>query len=315
MAEENESGFLSRILTIVAFVIVAVIVIWGLIHIVKLLSVNNKQTASAATLRVVAPAQAISGTPITVSWTYATKTAGSYAFIYPCSDSLKFATADARTIPCGAAFITGTSSISVIPMLSSDKAVSAPLTILFLPGTAGSSQAQGSATVAVSPAATTTPPVVAQPSMPAQPAPVQNSPGTAGPADLTVSIVSATADQYGNGTVVFDIRNVGGEGSGTYYFTAQLPTSSSAQGYGGTMDTGYTYVSPAQSSLSPGSHIVSTLRFTQAVSGVFNVAVGIQDANQGNNYASATLSGAAYNNNYNYQPTYNSQPYYQPYVY
>ena len=109
------------------------------------------------------------------------------------------------------------------------------------------------------------------------------------PADLSVSITSVMTDGYGNGTAVFDITNVGGTSSGTYYFTANLPTQS-----------GYTYTSPAQSSLAPGSHIISTLRFSQAVSGVFTVSITTPDANQSNNYASRSLNAPYYYDSFNY---------------
>lgn len=294
--EEVKPSWFSNALAIVGFIIVLIIVIWGLIHIAILVSPwfsSLFNTKTPATLHVKAPANATSGETFTVSWTYATSANGTYAFLYPCNDSLRFDTTDGKKIPCGAAYIAGTSSIMVSPVLLGTKPINEPLTVIFLPSTTGVSQAQGTATVAVGPAV--------QKPVPVQPAPAHNTPS--GPSDLSVSIISATADQYGNGTVVFDIVNIGGSESGTYYFTAQLPTSS-----------GFSYTSPAQISLTPQSHIVSTLRFTQATSGVFSVSVGAGDANQANNYASATIS-APYSNNTNYNYTYNPQPYYQPYVY
>ena len=118
-------------------------------------------------------------------------------------------------------------------------------------------------------------------------------------------IISVTTDGTGGGVATFDIANVGGTSSGTYYFTAQLPTMS-----------GYTYSSPAQSSLAPSAHVVSTLRFSQAVSGVFSVSITTADANSGNNYASQTMSGSYnYNQPYPYQSQYSSVSYpYSPYT-
>jgi hypothetical protein len=302
--EEVKPGWFSNILAIVGFVIILVIVIWGLIHFALLISPSlsslfSSKAKTPAALHVSAPANATSGTPFTVTWTYAAPTKGSYALVYPCNSSLTFDTVDGKQIPCGAAYIASTSSIAVSPVLTGTATINEPLTIIFLPSTTGVSQAQGSATVAVGPAAQKQAPAPTPTPTPTKP--TYNTPS--GPSDLSVSIVSATVDQYGNGTVVFDITNIGGSSSGTYYFTAQLPTR-----------TGYAYTSPAQVSLAPQSHIVSTLRFTQAISGVFSVSVGAQDANQANNYASATLSAPYYDNtNYNY--TNNPQPYYQPYVY
>ena len=298
--QEVKPSWFSNLLAIIGFIIIIIIVIWGLIHIALLVSpwfssLFNSKTPPA--LHVSAPTSATSGEQFDVKWTYATTAKGSYAFLYPCSDSLTFDTADGKKIPCGAAYIAGTSSIAVSPILSGTSTIiKEPLTIIFLPNTTDVKQAQGSATVAIGPAAQK--PVVVKPT-PA-PTPVHTAPS--GPSDLSVSIVSATADQYGNGTVVFDIVNIGGSESGTYYFTAQIPTRS-----------GYSYASPAQISLAPQSHVVSTLRFTQAVSGLFSVSVGAGDANQANNYAAATISAPYASTNYNY--TYNPQPYYQPYVY
>ena len=295
---EVKPTWFSNILAIVGLLIVLIIIIWGILHFATLISpwfssLFNSKTSAA--LHVKAPANATSGDPLTVSWTYATASKGTYAFLYPCNDSLKFDTVDGKKIPCGAAYIAGTSSIAVVPTLSgTTTVVKEPLTVIFLPNTTGTAQAQGSATVAVGPAAQK-PVVVKQ-------TPTYTAPS--GPSDLSVSIISVSADQYGNGTAVFDIVNIGGSESGTYYFTAQLPTRS-----------GYTYSSPAQVSLAPQSHIVSTLRFTQAMSGVFSVSVGAPDANQANNYASATISAPQYYDTTNYNYTYNPQPYYQPYVY
>lgn len=203
-----------------------------------------------------------------------------------------------------------------------------PLSIIFtpsLPAQAGPSvtetsastqnseiqQAQGSFMIKISPAEAPTP--ASAPTSSPTPTPRRReldatrkpdyspnhsqSPKT--PADLSVRITSVTTDEYGNGIATFDIANVGGKSSGTYYFTANLPTAS-----------GYTYSSPAQISLSPGSHIVSTLRFSNTTSGVFTVSITTPDINQSNNYASEPLN-TPYYNSYNYN---NNYPYqYSPY--
>jgi hypothetical protein len=121
------------------------------------------------------------------------------------------------------------------------------------------------------------------------------------PADLSVRVVSQYVDQYGNGTVTFDIANIGGTRSSSYYFTAQLPTSNVAP-----------YTSSIQASLAPGSHIADTLHFTQAESGTFTVAVHAYDRNQSNNYASQWVNAPVTYNSYNYNSnnSYNSGNYY-----
>lgn len=294
-ADEQRPGFISNILAIVGLIIVLIIVFWGLIHFANLLSpwfsslFGPKQTTSA--LHVSAPTDATSGTPFTVRWTYSTTAAGTYAFLYPCNDSLHFKTVDAAgasgEIPCGAAFSVASSSLTVIPVLSGTKSVDEPLTILFVPTLAGT-QAQGSATVTINPG--TEPVQVAKP--------VVHS----GPADLSVQILSATVDQNGWAVVTFDIANVGSGDSGSYSFVAYLPTNST-----------YTYYSPVQVSLAPGSHIVNTLRFSQANSGAIAVLVDpsnvVNDANRTNNYAAQNLVMPA---TYNPQVYYNNNQYYQP---
>ena len=106
------------------------------------------------------------------------------------------------------------------------------------------------------------------------------------------------------GVVTFDVANVGGGSTGLYTFDAELPTSRA-----------YTYMSPPQASLSSGSHIINTLRFSQAVSGLIGVSLVASDNNQSNNYASQVINAPyTYNNydqygyNYSYQ---NQPPFYQ----
>jgi len=101
-----------------------------------------------------------------------------------------------------------------------------------------------------------------------------------GPADLYVQIIFANVDIYGNGTAQFDIANIGGSPSGTYYFQASLP-----------MVSGYQYSSPLQPSLNPGDHIQSTLNFTQAIQGgIISITVDpqnmVREAQEANNYTS-----------------------------
>jgi len=110
------------------------------------------------------------------------------------------------------------------------------------------------------------------------------------PADLRVQIIFATVDSYGNGTVQFDIANIGGSPSGTYYFEAKLPTQ-----------MGYQYSSPLQASLNPGDHVQNTLNFSQSVSGAVSITVDpqnlVREANEINNFASQQLQ---FQNRYGY---------------
>lgn len=291
----------SNILAIVGLVILAVIVIWGLLHLATLVAPSlSSLFSSTPKIQITAPVSATSGTPFTVSWKYSTSEKGAYAFLYQCKNGLQFdagaVSGSANAIPCGAAYTVGAvSMLSLVPHLSATTSLEAPFSIIFIPSATSSKQVQGSAIVKINPAAqpvvpvtsvveTTKPTQVVKKATPAL--------GTAGPADLSVSITSATVDQYGNAVVIFNIGNVSGSASGSYYFSAQLPTMN-----------GYPYNSPQQASLNPGDHIVNTLRFSQATPGIFSVSLSVSDANQGNNYASQTVSGSYYTTTYT-QPTY-----------
>ena len=126
------------------------------------------------------------------------------------------------------------------------------------------------------------------------PAPAYHTDTARGPADLAVRILSVSS---GNPAVVmFDIANVGGSSSGSYTFTAYLPTADN-----------YVYNSLVQYPLNPGDHVVNTLRFSQGVGGSVTIVVHAKDPNTANNTASQGLVGY-------YQPQYQYQ-YEQSYDY
>ncbi|MBI4093774.1 hypothetical protein HY417_02320 [Candidatus Kaiserbacteria bacterium] len=314
--EEPKGNLASNILAIVGFIILIVVVIWGLVNLASLSRgwFSSIFPGRGAAIEVSAPESAMSGTPFTLSWKYDEPVTGTYALLYPCTSGLSFQTPGARGsvgIPCGAAFtLSGTENkTSLTPYLSGTTDRDVPLSVIFMP-TATGTRAEGSTSVRISPlpSATPTPPSTGsgqatppvQPTSPAPtPAPTQSptpkpSPAPASPADLSVRIISVSVDAGGNGTAIFDIANVGGSVSGVYSFTASLPTQS-----------GYTYASPVQSSLAPQAHIVSTLRFSQALSGVFTVSITTADANGANNYASQTVNAPQLN----YYNSYNTYPY------
>lgn len=83
--------------------------------------------------------------------------------------------------------------------------------------------------------------------------------------------------------VRFDIANNGSASTGTWYFTAQIPTNPV-----------YSYSSDAQASLAPGAHIENMLRFRQAEQGgTFSVSVDpanlVAESNESNNTASQNI--------------------------
>ncbi|MDR3571187.1 MAG: hypothetical protein P4L81_03235 [Candidatus Pacebacteria bacterium] len=309
--EERKSSLLTDILTIIGFAILFIIIIWGIIHLVELIasSFSSNGSKPQATIQVSAPAEVVSGQPVTISWNYQAPSNGSYAFLYQCQSGLSFqmSTAKDSNIPCGVAYSIGnasstvagkTGSITLIPMLTSTSSVRDTVSLVFIPSQSGS-QVQGTATMTIDPVSKTVTQVkTTQPS-----SSVVKTRGTSygGPADLSVRIISAYVDQTGTGIVTFDIANIGGSTSDAYTFSAQLPTAQS-----------YPYVSPFQAPLAPGSHVTSTLRFTDVASGggLFSVSIlDGRDANPSDDYASTQLSApyqqygpTGYNNYNNYQP-------------
>ncbi len=294
--QEPKPSLLSNVLAIVGFIILIVIVLWGLLHIATLASpwLSSLFNRTSTSVQVTAPKNATSSEAFSVSWKYSTSEKGMYGLLYPCKDTFRLETSGtgaANTIPCGAAFTVPSNekSIVVTPRLSGTVSMSVPLSIIFIPSATSSKQAQGSATVLVHPSAARVEP--AAPVTPTKPRAIT-------PADLSVSILGANVDASGMAIVEFDIANNGGSLSGTYYFDAYLPTQSA-----------YTYSSPAQSSLAPGDHIVNTLRFSQTVPGSISVVVDpaqtVHESNENNNYASQPLNA----------PYYTPQPYQYPYIY
>ncbi len=302
-APGEKASLLSNILAIIGLIILVVIVVWGLVHLAQLSSgwVSSLFETSGPTIKITAPSDATSGMPVTVSWDYSTTAAGSYAFLYQCQPGFEFAIINsanntASGIPCGASFkvTPNNKSISILPMLAGTTSASVPYSVIFIPD--AGAQIEGSATVTVhpssgTPAATSTQTATQTSTKPAQTttvtkpaatAPASTATRVATPADISVRIVSEYVDQYGNGTVTFNIANVGGTRSGSYYFTAQLPTSNVAP-----------YESAPQAPLTPGSYIADTLHFTQAESGTFSVTVIANDRNQANNYASQWVNAPA----------------------
>ncbi len=315
---EPKASLVSNTLAIVGFIIVIVIVLWGLFHIATLGApwLSSLFGKGTETIKITAPASVTSGKPFSVTWKYSPSETGTYAFLYQCKDIVHFQT-DAGgtpvTVPCGAAFTLPTTNNTLLltPELSGTASTSVPLSIVFIPSATTSKQVQGSATLTVVPAvatapvvtppATTTPPV----QQPTTTPPVVNPPKQAGPADLSVQILSVVPDGAGGGIATFDIGNEGLSSSGVYSFTAQLP-----------MSDGRLYQSPTQSSLAPGDHVVNTLRFSQAISGIFSVVINPGTRNEAradNNYASREVSmpyiPPSYPQQYSQYPQYPEYPY------
>ncbi len=298
----EKPSMLSNVIAIIGFIILIVIVIWGLFHIANLSRswFSSLFQKPAPAIEVSAPGTVNSKEPFTISWKYTPSTQGSYAFLYQCESGLRFetknASGDTASIPCGASFEIASSdnTLTVMPIISSaTSSITLPLTIIFIPSSTGA-QAQGSALVTI----TNTEPQA--PTKPEKPTTTHTSttasgkPHASGPANLTVKILAASIDPNGVASVTFDIGNTGGSPTGVYFFTTSLPTRPDNFGR-----TEYTYNSPSQPSLNPGDHIVSTLRFTQAIPGMFAVTVDpdntVRESNKSDNAASQVVQGPMYN--------------------
>src|ERR1041385_5424579 len=110
MPSKNRTG--SDWAALVGIIILALIVLWGLFHALRLASPwfssilpTFKKTAA---IEVSAPDSVKSGDDFSVTWKYSTSASGIYTFMYQCQGAVSFETAAAGggdiTIPCGAAF-------------------------------------------------------------------------------------------------------------------------------------------------------------------------------------------------------------------
>lgn len=324
--EQKQGGtqMIANVLAIAGSIILIIIIIWGLLHLFSLSGgfFSSLFGGKESGITITAPAEVASGEVAHISWKHSTEESGMYALLYPCTEGLRFSTPAPDqtfiTMPCGAAFAIGqsTTTATILPMLTASSSVNTPFSVLFIPSSTSSAPVEATVTLSVLPRSTQ-PETSVQPEVPEQPSqPEPTPPVSQGPADLAVTITSVSIDQYGSGVVTFNISNIGKRASGSYMFTAQLPTSQP-----------YTYVSPAQASLAPGSYIINTLRFTQAIPGSISILVdtgnSVSESNESNNTAAQYIAGQyPYNYNYQYgQQNYNlnqynyNQQYYYPYTY
>ena len=328
------TGLMSSVIAIVAFIILIVIVLWGLVHLTSFSRTwfGSLLTRSVPGITVTVPKNATSSEPFNVTWKYSTTAKGTYAFLYRCKPGLQVRTAGPdnteNLVPCGAAYTVPDSntSLSVTPYLSGTSTVSVPVSIIFMPSSTSTAGAQGSATVTINSASRTMMPTpivttvvepiasttVSNTTEPTKPVSQKPAHVYRGAPDLSVRIIAVGVIDPGTGrfinrtptspgdisAVQFDISNVGGSPSGSYYFEARLPTSN-----------GYVYNSAPQNPLGPGDHVLNTLRFTDAnpAGGNAYVTITTEDSNNSNNDTSQWMNGSGYN--YSAYPAYEYQQY------
>ncbi len=317
MTEHQQESLLGTILAVIGFLIIAFIAVWGLAHMLVLAknTVSPWFSRNSQAIVISAPSVATSTIPFALSWKHTPTAAGSYTFLYSCVSGVRFEAqhSDGSTtkIPCGAGFTASSSPLTLVPHLTVGSRISTPVSILFKPSTASqtlgslasNATAEGSASITVVRGTSeTTKTPVATPKVTAtksvskstkQTVPATSQP--AAPADLSVTILAiGVIDAYTGqfverapyspneiAAVRFSVKNVGGRTSGTYRFSAELPT-----------DTAYVYESSLQSALAPQSYIVNTLRFDRvSAGGIVRIVVtpNGNDSRTSNNVISRSL--------------------------
>ncbi len=281
--ESRSMAMVSNALAIIGFIILIIIIVWGLLRIFGLATFSWDSIFGGAKVEITAPKNGTSGTPLPLSWKYTGDEIGTYSFLYQCSREIDLRTSSSGSngvltkIPCGSAISVGSSTAAtVVPMHSSSNSVPLSVTVLFK-SQDGETHAEAIATISIAPKSAATPvapptpeapaakPVVSKPSYAGKPAVALVPHAASGPADLQVRMITVGV-MHPSGALInrmptspsdiigveFDIANVGGSATGSWYFSATLPTG------GGT----YPYHSPTQIPLAPGEHIVSVLRFS-----------------------------------------------------
>lgn len=318
MAEPQQSpGLLANILAVAGFFILIVIIVWGAYHLLRLTgsgisSLFTRFNGSGSAITLNAPTSPIpSGKAFTLSWRHNSAPAGSYALVYQCKQGFRFdASMNGTTnvIPCGSAYTVGSgTSVSLTPVLAATSTTEVPLSIIFMPSATSTTQTrpQATAVIAVVPGTTTPATGKTKTTTPKGTAavPKESKPGIA---DLSVRIVAVgVIDSYGTfvqrqpmhageiAAVKFDIANYGTASSGSWYFTVQLPVQGS-----------YSYASPIQMNLSPGSHIENILRFGPVNPGGGSISVYVDstnrvpESNESNNAASTYLNAGSWQYQY-----------------
>ena len=238
---------------------------------------------------VTEPSEVESEEPVRLSWEHiGERTEGTYTFSYTCTDGVHFispaSTNVGNVIFCNTPFPLGgdadTLELAAVSTAREDRALT--LTMSFTESGSDHASERGETELAVvieknvdeeAAAATTTPEIASESTEPASaPAPVTQpvvvpASDPNGTPDLTVRIlavgtvttsgaftrVSGPVDPDDRLAVRFEVANVGTKTSDSWEFEAKLPT-----------ETAYTYTSPKQEGLVPGSRVEYTLGFEDA---------------------------------------------------
>ncbi len=216
-----------------------------------------------------------SGEEFNLTWSGAHKDTGSYIITYTCKDGAYLQTSVSQpneSIPCNTPyyFSAATNSIALTPVTPANKISDIPLTLSFLPNNGDQIEAINTITITVNntkltgPVTATTTPVTPKPK-PATTTPVTPQPKPTQPAiaDLKISLMKiGYLDTNGNfvpstvipsgyrAAIMFNVQNIGDKNTGTWAFTAYLPSQSNP-----------VYSSAIQQNIAPGSGVIYTLGF------------------------------------------------------
>ncbi|MBI4068311.1 hypothetical protein HY413_02800 [Candidatus Kaiserbacteria bacterium] len=310
LQERGGIGTFGNIATIVVFIIIITIGLWGAISAVRLAptifsSISDTFTGTPGIEVSIPSTEVRSGEVFTLSWQDSVHTNGIYTIAYTCTPNVDLQItsngSSANPLPCDTTFaIPATeTSLRLIPILKSGNRASVPISIVYIDND-GKQQTEGKTSLTVIKgssvvAATTTPKttsVATKPTTGAAPAPKPT-----GTPDLAIRLVAMGVidsqtgmfvqknvfGSYETVTYKFDVANRGSGRTGSWSFVADLPTN-----------TSQLYQSPMQNPLGPGDHIEFTLNFSAPVSGSVVIHVdptnAVSESNESNNTLYQSIS-------------------------
>src|ERR1700722_285621 len=89
--QEKKSSMTSNFLAIIGFIILVIIIVWGIVHLAMLSApwFSSHFEKGAPSIEITAPSDVTSGQAFDLSWKYTPTVAGSYAVLYQCQSGLQ----------------------------------------------------------------------------------------------------------------------------------------------------------------------------------------------------------------------------------
>jgi len=301
--EKNGVGTLGNVITILVFVAIITVGLWGAISAVRLaprmFGSITKTFRGDSPIELALPSSTlVSGELFTLSWKDEKRDGGLYTISYVCTDNFEMkAPMSGETfghIPCDTPYaMPGTKTyIDLIPVLKSGERAEVPLSISYI-SREGEQETEGSTSIVVISNG-----IVEQPEVRATETPVTIPIiKPAGTPDLTIRTVTLgvidpmtgvfipknTFGSYETVSFKFDVANRGDGRAGAWTFSTDFPTQSSSQ-----------YNPPVQQPLGPGDHIEFTLNFSQPRTGTISINLdtnnSVAESNEYNNSLTEYIS-------------------------